>query len=232
MVLSRPLRSTDAAHNPLFSPPSGRFPTSIGPTGGKRRQRTGSVRASHVHHRSVADQLMPIANATSLRPQAVGENRWTETDAYFDGIISSRACCIGQRLADPGGRGRFRIGWNDVSWSATAAHPHHIETKRSSEGRYGHRRMIMEMPETEVIAKRPVWNAGRTGLTSVRAAQNRRVSGPGRQTGRCLQGSCSCCRLSRSPKPNRDAICAISVRRARSRRNNQRLHATRYAMTF
>jgi hypothetical protein len=68
----------------------------------------------------------------------------------------------GQRLADSGGSGRFRIGWKDMSWSATASHPHHIETKRSSEGRYGHRRMIMEMPETEVIAKRPVWNAGRT----------------------------------------------------------------------
>jgi integrase len=39
----------------------------------------------------------------------------------------------------------------------------HLTPKRSSVGHHGHRRMIMEMSETETTAsKRQVWNAGRT----------------------------------------------------------------------
>jgi integrase len=50
-----------------------------------------------------------------------------------------------------------------VSWSAgDPGIPAYPAPKRSSNGRSGHRRMIMEMPKTEPTTKRPVWNAGRT----------------------------------------------------------------------
>lgn len=41
--------------------------------------------------------------------------------------------------------------------------PAYQTPKRHPDGHSGHRRVLMEMPETELTAtKRPVWNAGRT----------------------------------------------------------------------
>jgi Tn3 transposase DDE domain len=83
----------------------------------KRSLRNGSVSAPHsVDHRSVADQLMPIAQWQKARPQAIRDNRWTTSiDTYlhrFEEALSLRATMLDEAIeagelsiAD----GRFRI---------------------------------------------------------------------------------------------------------------------------
>ena len=52
---------------------------------------------------------------------------------------------------------------NGVSWSSDASRDLSPTVERSSDGHFGHGRMIMEILETEPTAvKRTVWNAGRT----------------------------------------------------------------------
>lgn len=83
----------------------------------KRSLRNGSVSAQHsVHHRSVADQLMPSAQWQKARHQAVRDNRWTTSiDAYlhrFEEALSLRATMLDEAI-DAGEvsivNGRFRI---------------------------------------------------------------------------------------------------------------------------
>ena len=83
----------------------------------KRSLRNGSVSAPHsVHHRSVADQLMPVAQWQKARPQAMRDNRWTTSiDSYlhrFDEDLSQRATMLHEAI-DAGdlsiADGRFRI---------------------------------------------------------------------------------------------------------------------------
>ncbi len=83
----------------------------------KRSLRNGSVSAPHsVHHRSVADQLMPSAQWHKARPQAMRDNRWTTSiDAYlhrFGEALSLLATMLDEAI-DAGelsiADGRFRI---------------------------------------------------------------------------------------------------------------------------
>ncbi len=83
----------------------------------KRSLRNGSISAPHsVHHRSVADQLMPSAQWHKARPQAMRDNRWTNSiDGYlgrFGEALSLRATMLDEAI-DAGevsvANGRFRI---------------------------------------------------------------------------------------------------------------------------
>jgi hypothetical protein len=83
----------------------------------KRSLRNGPVSAPHsVDHRSVADQLMPIAQWQKARPQAMRDNRLTTSiDVYlrrFEEALSLRATMLDEGI-DAGelsiADGRFRI---------------------------------------------------------------------------------------------------------------------------